>query len=185
MANRRRYYRPRRRERNYTWQPWYLRHTTNVTESAGERKDGLLATFVPGVGDTGDPNNIEAFKDDHVLERIRGGMCHIGRVSLNPSGNTWFPYSLAFLKIPAGFAGQAINLFDNADGDDFLFRHDVVCRAQNAEAVPNWHNIDSKAKRKFETGDSIAILYSLISPTNTDFSLDLVMNFRMLWSLKV
>ena len=181
MGRRRRSY--KRPERNYTWQPMWLRHNENVTVNAGAQVDFSMGTFKPGVGDAGDPQQIDPFDNDHVIERVRGAMAHVGRATLNPSGSLWFPFSLAFLRIPAGFTGQPINLFNSADGEDFVLRHDVVCRASNAEAVPNWHNLDSKAKRKFETGDEIMVLGSLISPTNTDFTLEICLNFRMLWKL--
>ena len=180
MARHRRSYRSRP-EMNMTWQPFYLRHDENVTANAGEQVDFVLGGLTPGVGRS--DGSKDEFENDHVLERIRGAMTHVGRASLNPSGSLWFPFSLAFLRIPAGFTGNAIDLFDNSKGDDFVMRHDTVCRASNSEAVPNWHNLDSKAKRRFSVGDKILVIGSLISPTNTDFTLEICFNVRMLWKL--
>ena len=85
MARYRRSYRRPRRPMNTTWQPWYIRNTIAVPSSAteGQNFNGLLAQFVPGLGDSGDPQNITPFEDDHVLERVRGAMSHNGRSDIS------------------------------------------------------------------------------------------------------
>jgi len=182
MARSRRNYRSRRPDANYVWQPYTYRAQLAVT-AGGEDSNYSVAigNLIPGIGES-DP-----FDDDHVLERIRGSMAHNGSTRGGVAGaNQWFPLSFGGVRVPKGLTENAIDLFDPETADDFLWRYDTVCNAvTNVAAVPNWHAVDSKAKRKFSVGDKVIWLVSLQRPRTTAFTVDIVMNLRLLWKLKV
>lgn len=191
----RRTYRPRsRRPQNTVWQCMTWTSVVQVSSGApGTIVSGKLASaagdvWTPGLGAPFTDEDVQQFDDQVVLERIRGSMCHNGG-GANNLGQTWFPFSLAGIKIPQGFSTPSdVNLFDNREGEDFFLRHDAVCNAGSTAATPNWHELDSKAKRRFDVGDGIAFLFSLIRPaimgSPTSFAVDLAFNLRFLWRLK-
>jgi len=85
-----------------------------------------------------------------------------------------------------GFSAGQLNLFNSEDGDDFVVRMDVVCDVSpTGQAAPNWHPLDSKSKRRFSVGDKLQWLFSLIRPVTTEFTVDLAVNARVLWKLKL
>lgn len=169
-----------RSAQNTVWQS--LTHQARLTVDASAVNDtinGVLFETVPSVGG-------DTFEDEHILERIRGAMCHNGDQG-SGFNNTWFPFSLAMVKVPAGLTIQnsdAWSLFDNSKADDYIFRVDHVCDASLNNAAPNWHLVDSKAKRKFAVGDRIVCLWSVIAPTTTEFVIDVAVNMRVLWKLR-
>jgi hypothetical protein len=119
--------------------------------------------------------------------RVVGAMAHNGGAGAATNDNTWFPFTLSAVKVPAGMTATAINLFSGQAVSDLdqLFRMDTVCdAASNTDAIPNWHMIDRKAKRKFEVGDKISWIVSLIRPLASAFHVDFSMNLRFLWQLK-
>ena len=126
------------------------------------------------------------FANDHVLERIVGAMAHNGDGN-TVAGNKWFPLTIGALRIPVGMTQEAINLFDNTQGDDYFFRMDAVCNAASDEdSIPNWHLINSKSKRKFSVGDTISFLASWIpNVTDSSVDVDIAINLRILWKLKI
>ena len=185
MARYRRSYRPRRRSANYTWQAEWNNTRISLEGAADAVISGVHFHTQPGLGPGGAAQVPEPFTDSHVLERIRGAMTHNADTSLSPSGNAWFPFTVAAVKVPKGMSATAIDLFNNADGEDFLYCHNVVCRADYADSTPNWHEVDSKAKRVFEVGDQIAWIYSAIKPVSGTVNIDFCVNLRLLWKLKI
>jgi len=177
--------RMRRRVQNVTWQPVAWKQIISVPSggTVGEIVSGNLGEIRPGVG-TGDLH--KPFTSDIVLERIRGAISHNGASGRTPSPpDGWFPFSIALVKVPNGFEVPSdFNLFDSDEGDDFPFRQDVVCNV-NATVYPNYHEVDGKAKRKFEVGDVFAWLWSAVKPVTTAFTISVAFNGRLLWRLKV
>lgn len=180
---RRRYSRPKT---NYVWQPLVF---SGVLSTGGAVEDngfyeGLIKDFVPGAHGGG--NTDHPFDNDHVLERVVGSMSHNGAGQLaNQPG--WFPFSIGAVRVPSGFSTpNTMSLFDPQQGEDYFFRHDTVCNAiGTADAIPNWHDVNSKAKRKFEPGDKMAFLWSLMSPITSTrpITVELAFNLRLLWKL--
>jgi len=184
MAQRRRYERRSRRIQNVTWQPVQFKNVLSVPAgTTGDVVTGNLGETRPGVG-VGTLH--KPFNDDHTLERIRGCVSHNGASSRTPSPpDGWFPFTLALLKVPNGFdLPTDFNLFDSDEGDDFPLRLDVVCNV-NATVYPNYHEVDGKAKRRFEAGDVFAWLWSLVRPIDAAFTVSVAFNGRFLWRLKV
>ena len=205
MARYRRSRRSGRRSQNYVWQS-YANSKRHVWEADSDdtfpliRSGELFDTALhPGLGDPlrtdTEPSGYQApFQNDHTLERLRGSMSHNGEgnVTKEPS---WFPLVVACVRIPRGLSidneARYPNLFDNSElgNMDIIYRHDVVCDSSPSNANPNWHDVDSKAKRKFEVGDIVKWLYSLRqafdpSPQNASWSLTTSVNIRFLWKLK-
>lgn len=182
MARYRRSY--RRRGANYVWQPVVLRDDIQVPSGAvNDTHSGTLAEITPGMG-LGD--NFEPFNNEVVLQRIIGTMAHNGQGSTVPNANQWFPFTVGALMIPRGFSAQAVDLFDNSAVDNQVFRMDAVCNnSSTTDAIPNWHTVDQKSKRKFGVGETLSWLYSLISPVTVHFDVEFVANLRFLWKLKV
>ena len=203
MARRRRR-RSGRRYGSYVWQS-YANAKRHVWEADDDdnypiiRSDELFQTSMrPGLGDPLDDLGAlthEPFPNDHTLVRMRGSMAHNGEgnVTKEPS---WFPLVVACVRVPKGLSidkeDTYPNLFDNTElGNlDIIYRHDVVCDSSPSNANPNWHDVDNKAARKFEIGDTIKWLYSLRqafdpSPQNNSWSLTVAVNIRFLWKLKV
>jgi len=166
---------------NYVWQPMPFTFGKVIPSGTiGSVHSDTLTTFTPGIGDDGH------FQDDHVLERVRGSMAHNGIIGVVPTEETlWFPFTLAALKIPTGFSPQDLDLFDNTQGDDFVVRMDAVCNIGRTDAIPNWHALDSKAKRKFSVGDTLSWIFSLVRPTDSSFTVDIAVNARVLWKLRL
>jgi len=182
MARRKYSTRPRRVQ-NVTWQPVMLKETVTVPSgTVGQQHNGTFGEIRPGVGRD---VQLKPFLDDHVLERIRGMVAHNGSQQVRSSGDAWFPFSLALVRVPNGFEPpDDMDLFDADKGDDFPLRIDAVCNA-NQTVYPNYHEVDGKAKRKLETGDVFAWLWSLISPVSGTFNLGVTFNGRFLWRLKI
>jgi len=182
--NNRRRYDTRRNMYSYTWQSMPIMTNHRVPAgTAGEVYSGSLPSFAPGLGSGGAAN---VFKDDHVLERIRGAMAHNGYVQVAPlpTSDSWFPFSLGAVRVPVGFAAQPINMFNSAEGDDFCVRMDAVCNVSRDDAISNWHILDSKAKRRFGVGDKLTWLFSLLRPIDGAFNIEISVNARALWKLK-
>lgn len=182
--NRKSYSRRHRRPQNTIWQS--MNHSSILTIPAGAEGSvvsGVLEHNQPGTG-VGD--DFRAFDDQHVLERIRGTMCHNAGGQESTTVTDWFSFSLGGIKVPTGMSADELNLFDNLDADDYFFRMDAVCNAGTRDAMPNWHEVDSKSKRRFEVGDKIAWLWSLIRPgmDTRSMTIDLAFNFRVLWKLR-
>lgn len=184
MARQRRSYRRNRPRMNYVWQPMVENTIITVPESTaqGTVVKGVFRTVIPGIGFE---TEVKAFDSDHVLERIRGAMAHNAIGQESASVTDWLPFSVAAIRVPNGMTAGALNLFDSSEGDDFAFRMDAVCNAGTQQATPNWHEVDSKAKRRFEVGDSLAFLWALVAPgTDTRaFTVEFAMNLRVLWKL--
>lgn len=184
MARYRRSY--RRKPQNVVWQPVQRIETIAVPAGAvGTVYSKAIFDTTPGIVEN-DLATIDQFDDQHVLERIRGAMSHNGDDRVTQASNQWFPFSVAALKIPKGFSSSdPLNLFSSADIEDLAFRMDAVCNAnQTTQATPNWHEVDSKAKRKFEIGDKLAWLVSLIRPRTDTFNVFFTVNLRILWKLR-
>ena len=161
---------------------------------ATELKPGLGDPVLPSGDTPEDGINPEPFKNDHTLERIRGSMSHNGSGYTGSNSPSWFPLTIVAVKIPVGLhidsSENYPNFFDNTSyGNlDMIYRHDVVCDASNGGASPNWHDVDHKARRKFEIGDVIKWYYTLrqgFGSQVNDWSLDVTVNLRFLWKLKI
>ena len=189
MARNRRYYRPRKSDANYTWQSFPEKVRASITSGANPTYHGVFPrAFTPGIGVNG-ADDFDAFDSEHTLERVVGGMSH------NASGfdvNTipWICVSLAMIKVPKGLEldTAGINLFDNSEADDFIYRMDAVCNPTNvAQSIPNWHMVNQKTRRKFEVGDTIWVLWSVYNQPEAltrNLVLDFTFNLRFLWRLK-
>jgi len=179
-------YGSRKTDYNYVWQAMPFSENLSIPAGTeGSVHNGVITDFRPGIGSA--DSDADAFKDDHVLERIRGSMAHNGYVQTAPlpTDQSWFPFTMAALKIPTGFAAQDIDLFDNSEGDDFAFRMDAVCNVARTDAIPNWHPMDSKAKRRFSVGDTLSWIYSLVRPISGSFRVEISVNARVLWKLRM
>lgn len=193
MARYRRNSRRRREPMNTEWQPICAKYGVQIAAGTLDTVvNGILnppglvndSGWLPGIGYP-QHSGVDTFDDQHILERIRGSMCHNGIIGVQPTEETlWFPFSIAAIRIPNGMAVSELNLFDNSDADDFFFRMDAVCNISRSDAIPNWHEVDSKSKRRFEVGDKFAMLYSLLRPTDSAFTLDVTFNLRFLWRLR-
>lgn len=180
--------RMRRPKANYAWQsiPMSAILATGTSIPAGSKVNWLIGSIqIPGTGESGD---FEHFQDDHVLERIVGAMSHNGGGDLaSTTRPQWFPFSIGAVKVPAGLSlSSGLNMFDSESADDYLFRMDAVCNQNTSEsAVPNWHDVNSKAKRKFSVGDGIQFLASAFfsEAVSRKISIDFSMNLRLLWKL--
>ena len=179
---RRRTSRYRRQGGSFVWQPYAKTERLVIPSgnTVGHVYSGVLPTTIePAFGG-------EVFDADHTLERIRGSMSHNANTGVGSSDNLWFPFSIAGLQIPNGMNVNAIDLFDASKGDNYFLRMDAVCNANNnQDAVPNWHDVDSKGKRRFNVGDKIAWLWSAIVPSTRAVNIDCAFNFRILWKLKI
>lgn len=188
MARSRRSYRPKRRDANYVWQSILYGGLLTVDAGAANRTVNFqLNAVIPGVGfDT----TVKPFMNEHTLERVVGAMAHNGQGGTASSSDTdWFPFAIGAVKVPEGLnlSSDGINLFDANEADDYLFRMDTVCNeASNQDAVPNWHEVNAKTRRKFDVGDSIQFVASahVIPALTRPFTVDLSMNLRFLWRLK-
>jgi len=193
--------RSRRRQGNYVWQTYAnakLLEFEAPTAKDDLHSGELFATSLkPGLGDpliVADEQDVyhTPFTNDHTLERIRGSMCHNGGQYTATTSVSWFPMSIVAVKVPRGLSiddeEDYPNLFDNGKigNMDIIYRHDVVCDASSNNASPNWHDVDSKAKRKFEVGDIVKFLYTLRQPfasTVNDWQIEVAVNLRFLWRL--
>jgi len=181
--NRRRHRRSYRRPNAYTWQSFYLQKDLTGPSSQGN-ESFVLGYTVPGVGDAGD-GNVRAFDAPHVLERIRGSVCHDGATPAPGNEANWFPFTLAAMRIPTGVIIDTDNIpsiLNNTEGDDYFFYGSHIC---GARVSSNVDPIDSKAKRKFDVGDKIAWLANIVNPFVSGFNanVDLSINVRILWKL--
>jgi len=189
MAKRR--YRPRRQSANYVWQNMTFGQVLDIPQSgSAQTVNFLLAEKTPGVGFDLGGKSITPFTSDHTLERVVGAMAHNGEGGQTSTTTTdWFAFVLAAVKIPSGLSmgTEGIDLFDSSEADDFLFRMDAVCNETNAQAMPNWHEVNAKARRKFDVGDAIQFLASVHMNTAASraVKVDLSVNLRFLWRLKV
>jgi len=156
-----------------------------MSTTEGEHKSGLLLTVQPGTGIQAD---FEPFDTDHTIERIVGSMSHNGDgVTASTTQTRWFPFTIAARKLPVSSVQDGnIDLYDSKKGDDHFFRMDTVCNAQQSNpSTPNWHEVNSKSKRTFDVGDKMEWLWSIVSPfTDTNWSIDVAINLRILWKLK-
>jgi len=184
MARRRRMYRPRRQRNNYVWQSVGEQAVISIPASTptGGRLNGVLSEIEPGIGVAA---ALKPFDADHTLERIRGSMAHNALGQESSSVVDWFPFTVAAIRVPNGLSIDPYDILDNSKGDDFAFRMDAVCNGGTTAAVPNWHDVDSKAKRKFEVGDKLAWLWGLIAPgmDTREVNIEFAMNLRLLWKL--
>ena len=204
MARYSRSRRSRRRRGNYLWQSYA--NTKNLSFPAPTNADEMhhgevfQTPMIPGSGDPIHTGTAEddfkkvPFNNDHTLERIRGSMSHNGVGYTGTTSTSWFPLTIVAVRVPIGLhidsSENYPNLFDNTSyGNlDIIYRHDVVCDASNSEASPNWHDVDFKARRKFEVGDVIRWLYTIrqgFSSAVNDWRLEVCVNLRFLWKLKV
>lgn len=173
---------------NFTWQSADHSEiiTIPATAETGAHLAGTLKAITPGIGLNGD-DDFQQFDADHVLQRVRGSMAHNAQGRESSSVTDWFAFSVAAVRIPKGltFPETGIDLFDNSEGDDYLFRMDAVCNAGTGQAQPNWHDVDSKSKRRFEVGDTIQFLWSLVNPAQDTQAktVEFCMNLRLLWKL--
>jgi len=191
MARRRRGYSRRYSpQASYVWQPFTQSKEIQVPSvTDGTRYSGVLQELVPG---TGLSTTFERFNNDHTLQRVRGSMSHNATSRPAPTGKTtWFPFSVAAIKIPEGLTipAEGLDLFNTEEANDFIFRMDAVCNAGTTAdiATPNWHEVDSKRKSSFKIGDAIAWLWSFVAPfdLSSTFQIDVAMNTRLLWRLKI
>jgi len=181
----RRSYRRRRTNNTYTWQSFYLQKKLDGPSSQGN-SSFVIGYTIPGVGDGGTVSPaIRAFDAPHVLERIRGHICHDGATPAPGNEASWFPFSIAAMRIPAGViidTDDIPSIMNNTEGDDYFFYGSHVCGARVSN---NIDQIDSKAKRRFDVGDKIAWLGNIINPFVSGFNadVDLSLNVRLLWKL--
>jgi len=183
-TTRRRYH--RRTPQNLTWQPAYVSTRLVIPAgTAGAKVNGVFAYTEPGT--VAKDQSVDAFDDTHVMERIRGAVAHDGSGAASTNASDWFPMILAGVKIPKGLdiPSDGLDLFASEEIEDVAFRLDTVCEAGNTPAVPTWTPLDSKAKRRFEVGDRLAWIWSLIRPKAATFNIDVCMNMRILWKLKL
>lgn len=188
MARSRRHYR-RRPNVNYVWQSVVFQDNVETPNSVAQDTtiDWLLPQVTPGVGfERGAATELRPFNNEHVLERVVGAMAHNGS---GQPGNFpgWTPVSIGAVKIPEGLqlGTGGINLFDATDADDYLFRMDAVCNVSTGDAIPNWHEVNSKARRKFEVGDVIQFLASawFEKALTRASTIEIAVNLRFLWKL--
>jgi len=177
---------------NYVWQSYVYRLIISVPQDANKEVFGgrIDRQFVPGVGDQyNDDVLFQPFSNDHVLERVVGSLSHNAKgVAVNNGG--WEPLTLAFIRVPEGLtldSSDLLNLFDNADVDDFVFRIDSVCNPTGslANAMPNWHQVNQKTRKSFHIGDKIVPYWCVFSGDFNDaHTIDVAWNLRFLWRLK-
>lgn len=187
---RKRYSYRRRVKQNVSWQP--VQFSAQWAESW--TKDTVInhsiGNTTPGVGVAG-ATGFQPFANDHTLLRIVGSVVHTGSNKTTVSGNefTTFPLSIGAIKVPSEFDNPSdLNLFDTKDADDYLFRLDRVCDTRSSAALfPNWDQVDSKSKRRFDVGDRIGWFVSWLpnlSDSTSPYPLvSIIMNLRILWKL--
>jgi len=193
MARYRRSQRRYRRPQNLVWQTYHNAKAIDLTTTvANDAINGQLfqTDLHPGIGDSRSSATLDAFQDDHTLERIRGQLIHRATGYTGNSAQA-FPFVMCAVRVPVGFSIQtdetnAPNLFNNSEiGNlDLVWIHHGICDAAGG-ASPTIHDADSKAKRKFETGDTIKWFYSLVAPfVDSSWKIHVAVNFRFLWKLK-
>jgi len=154
--------------------------------TAGDNKSFVLGYTHPGVGDGADPDQqIRPFDASHVLERIRGHICHDGATPAPGNEGNWFPFTLAAMRIPAGVVIDDTNIpsvLNNTEGDDYFYYGSHVC---GARVSSNIGPVDSKARRRFDVGDKIAWLANIVNPFtgSINATVDVTLNLRLLWKL--
>jgi len=177
----------RRTPQNLTWQPAYINTRLVIPAgTAGSKVSGVFTYTEPGV--VAKDGTVDPFDDTHILERIRGAAAHDASGIAQGNVNAWFPLILAAAKIPKGLdvPSDGLDLFASEEIEDVAFRLDTVCNAGNStRAIPTWGDLDSKAKRRLEVGDRLAWLWTLLRPTAATFNVDVSMNMRILWKLKI
>ena len=186
MARRRPSYRRRRPAANYVWQPFYtLVSKTNIGTGVS---NFLLKDIVPGVPDDISGNTTDAFDFDVSLERIRGTCIHIASGATG-IGNRILPVNIAAMVVPMAFKGSddVSDLYTAKQGDDYPLFMSHFCDASSANAVEIKEEVDSKAKRKLPVGDILRFLASVNVPTafGSGVDIDISLNLRLLWKLKV
>jgi len=183
--NRRHRRRSYRRPNSYTWQSVWLQENLDGP-AAGNNQSYVLGYTNPGVGDSGDHTHaIRPFDASHVLERIRGHICHDGATPAPGTEGSWFPFTLAAMKIPAGVGiatDDIPSILNNTEGDDYFYYGSHVC---GARVSSNIDPVDSKAKRRFDVGDKIAWLANIVNPFtgSINANVDVTINLRLLWKL--
>jgi len=183
--NRRRSRRSYRRNNAYTWQS--VAFQADLTgPSAGDNKSYILGYVTPGIGDGAAlPTSIRPFDAPHVLERMRGHICHDGATPAQGTEGNWFPFTIAAMKIPNGVIiddSDIPSVVNNTDGDDYFYYGSHIC---GARVSSNVDPVDSKAKRRFDVGDKIAWIANIINPFtgNINANVDVTVNLRLLWKL--
>lgn len=190
MPRRRRSY--RRPRGSYVWQTYANTTDKNLNTNSGTTYAAELFStpLIPGTGDPRDTTGVQTpFTNDHTLERIRGEVYHEGR-DVSVTQDTVFPLVIAAVRIPAGFSidrDEIPNLFDNTNiGNlDIIWQNNTICDAAST-VQPSRGVVDQKSRRKFEVGDQIKWYFAFRgSFTDSNWYLEMVVNLRFLWKLKV
>jgi len=186
MRNTRRRSHYRRKPQNVVWQRAADAFTIDVPPGTPE---GWLTGFysnniTPGIGLHDD--HIDEFDDQHVLERVRGHVLHNAH---GESIDLSLPISFAMLKVPIEFTVNSnANTMDTQKGDDYFLFQNGLCGLGDARPTTNVDLIDNKAKRRFDPGDVIKILWSLFLPravaVNQDIKVEIGFNLSFLWKLR-
>ena len=186
---RRRYHRRSRREHNYVWQAFQLRHEISLSGSGylsanlGQVIPGIPVAKADGTGYDMDPFDYEI-----TLKRMRGHVIHQGSGSTSGDDKN-IPINIAMFKVPAAFknAIETPDLFAVEDeGDDYPLFYSHFCNPSPTNALEAAHVIDSKAQRKFEPGDAMRFAASLWrnSTFSTNSKIETLINVRVLWELR-
>ena len=75
MARNRRFFRPRRRDANYTWQSYPEKVRVSIPSSNPVYHGVFSRVFIPGIGKH-DHNDLVPFTNEHTMERVVGAMAH-------------------------------------------------------------------------------------------------------------
>jgi len=170
----------RREQKPMTWQSFA--RTGNYSVPSNQNVRFFLGTTFPGI-DKENGNNVP-FDAPHVLERIRGTVTHAGQLA-----NGVFTLDLAAMRLPKAAADlldeqtDATKLPDptmNSEGDDYLFYHSLIC---GTVVDRNTHEVDNKAKRKFDVGDALVWIMRANNSRSQNGALQFGLNVRLLWKL--
>lgn len=176
----------RRKPQNVVWQRVtdYASLVFNNKEAGEWTTGSFLTNITPGVGLH--DSRIEPFDDQMILERARGHIAHVTEATGSNTGNDILPFSIGFLKVPVEFTVNSDNnIMDTSDGDDFFIFGNHVC----GEPISvNVDRVDNKAKRRFEPGDVIKVLWAVQTPValtgSNQIVIRVVYNLSFLWKLR-
>ena len=152
-----------------------------------------LGTTTPGLMDFtgGSESTKERFDQTVIIERCLGSLVHDAGAS-SSSRKKIIPLVIAGCVYPQ-FVNEKLtgddlpNPFFNEDQDDYFMFYSHHCQIASGDLIPSEHIIDSKAKRKVEVGDVIRWLGAVFAPTGfpANIGLEITLNVRLLWKLKV
>lgn len=172
---------------NTVWQPVYYRKILNDMPSRVQTPF-YIGTLIPGVLGDGS-TNVDAFDNQHTLQRIRGQCVH--QVEPATSAEGIVPVNLAAFRVPAeiGFNVQSDadmpNLWESGAGENYPYFESVLCGYGDSQPSQNIHEIDNRSKRKMDPGDVLVLSGTYYNDgTATTLDLHLALNLRFLWGLR-